>query len=342
MPEPLTHDAHPKLSPPVRTPFTIVVGAALCVSSAAGACADDIGTSVTNAPDRTAHASAAPTREPVPATCPTTAPPGMNRTATSTWVLCTNAVAQAANPTAAGALTYGFGQLGAAYTYVYTERNNTSPPRFDCSSFVGRAYTAAGATITTPTRTRPVPFYPLFGWTGAYMPAAYTGTELARITKTQLRPGDIIIQFNGTDPSTSAGAAGHATLWLGNNTVLQSSTRGVNAATYTTNNFTTEWYFRYGPTTAPATPTRKPVFRSSDAKYGTRSTSTRHLQQQLRTTGTATQANQARRIDGRYERTTRASVKTVQKRLGYHGKDADGILGKQSARWLGLTWKKTR
>ena len=51
------------------------------------------------------------------------------------------------------------------------------------------------------------PFFPYFSFTGAYVPSTspiskwgggYDGTNLVRVEKKDLRPGDLIIQFRGT------------------------------------------------------------------------------------------------------------------------------------------------
>ncbi len=183
--------------------------------------------------------------EVAPSQCPSWAPAGSLRAGGSVYSLCTQAAAGATSREAAGAIRYAFRYLGAAYSQL--RRDSVNPPVFDCSSMVGRAYRSAGARIINSRTGSSSSFYPLFGWTGAYVPSAYAGTNLVRVTRSELRPGDIIIQFNGRDPSQSAGNAGHAQLNLGNGRVIQSgggSPSNVNVAWFGNYSFSNSWYFR--------------------------------------------------------------------------------------------------
>ena len=297
--------------------------------------------------------------EPVPAGCPSSAPAGMVRVPGDVGQLCRTAVAGATSPQAAGAIRYAFAHLGAAYSQF--NRDSVSPPVYDCSSLVGRAFRAAGARITRGSSSWN--FYPYFGWTGAYVPGNYSGTNLVRVTKATLRPGDIIIQFNGPDPSQSAGNAGHAQIYLGGGYIIQSSGRlNVNYAGKWS--FGNEWYFRYlpsgqevtptpTPTPSPTpTPTPKPVvpitlpgsapvFYASHARVGIRNAAdVRSMQRALIAKKYATPALRWAGATGNYLTQTKLSVATLQRRLGYRGADADGIIGPYSARALGLRWVK--
>ena len=190
-----------------------------------------------------------------PPNCVGTAPTGTVPTGTNVSSLCQRSATAAANPFAAAALRFGFSKLGTPYSQDYVLRGTS---HFDCSSFVGRAYNAAGGQVRR-TDGRQVDFWPYFGWTGAYVAGGtnygYRDTNVERLSsKSQLRPGDIIIQFNGTDPSKSMGNAGHALLYLADGLVLHSggapdgsSRVGVSAHR---NSFSTEWYFRYQPVSA--------------------------------------------------------------------------------------------
>lgn len=158
--------------------------------------------------------------------------------------LCRQAVAGAPTPQAAGAIRYAFARLGAPYSSA--NRNSVKPFLYDCSSYVGRAYNAGGAKIFNTKYRTTTRFYATFGYTGAYIPANYNYTNLIRVPANKLRPGDIIIQFNGKVPI--GGPVEHAQMYIGNNNVIQEHGPAVVSRRYkwTVN----EWYFRY---TAPKT-----------------------------------------------------------------------------------------
>lgn len=191
--------------------------------------------------------------EPVPADCPrTTNPRWLATNDTDVYRLCRDALRMATTQEAERAILYAFSKLGTPYSQDYVRRTTD---RFDCSSFVGRAYTAADARVRKANGTW-VDFFPYFGWTGAYVPTAYwsngvrygySGTNVYRVwNRKDLKAGDIIIQFNGSDPGNSAGNAGHAQIYLGGNKVIQSGgdVGNVNVA-YEGNYLANEWYFRY-------------------------------------------------------------------------------------------------
>lgn len=176
-----------------------------------------------------------------PADCPATVPVGSIKVEKDAKTLCSEAVSGAVTPEAAKAIKYAFANLGASYDQG--NRLSINPPVFDCSSFVGRAYESAGANIVKNGAV--TPWLNVFGFTGAYMPGAYEGTNLQRVNSlAELRPGDIIIQFNGSDPAGSQGNAGHAQMYLGNNTVIQSTSPASDVAPHS-NIFSNEWYFRW-------------------------------------------------------------------------------------------------
>ena len=174
---------------------------------------------------------------------------------------CDQAVAQATSYESAAAIRYGFTKLGTPYSQDPTLRATS---HFDCSSFVGRAMTAGGGAVRRYNG-QLVDFFPYFGWTGAYVPIGtyssgyrygYEGTNVARVGS--LQAGDVIIQFNGSDPANSAGNAGHALIYLGNGRVIQAGrapdgSSKVSVVNYTSNGFSNQWYFRYNSLTVPKT-----------------------------------------------------------------------------------------
>lgn len=191
--------------------------------------------------------------EPVPSECPrSTDPRWIGTNDTDVYRLCTDALRLATTTQAQRAILYAFSKLGTPYSQDINKRRTT---HFDCSSFVGRAYTAADAWVRKANGVW-VDFFPYFGWTGAYVPVAYwdawsrygyEDTNVYRVwNRKDLKAGDIIIQFNGSNPGNSAGNAGHAQIFLGGNKVIQSGGNigNVNVA-YEGNYLSNEWYFRY-------------------------------------------------------------------------------------------------
>ena len=189
--------------------------------------------------------------ESAPASCPSWAPAGTFPAGTNVKSLCERAVSRAPSREAAAAIRYMFSMLGSAYNQ--SNRYSTNPPVFDCSSFVSRAYTAAGARITNGSSQWT--WISRFGWTGAYMPSAYEGTNLTRMAFrpgdiSGLVPGDVLIQFSGSNPAGSVGNNGHAQVYIGDGMVIQSGGNHprslVNVTAYTKPGyFNNEWYFRY-------------------------------------------------------------------------------------------------
>lgn len=94
-------------------------------------------------------------------------------------------------------------------------------------------------------------------------------------------------------------------------------------------------------TIAPAT-TRRPKFNPSHARYGkTGSKSVKRMQRQLIAKKTATKGLRRAGATGSYLGQTKKSVRKWQRRLGFRGPQADGIIGRKSATALGLRWKVT-
>lgn len=206
-----------------------------------------------------ALAGSAPSSSPTPAAstnppAPVSAAPGTTVVSgdktvaacpqTTLKTICEDAVAKAPTATAKRAILYAFANIGAPYSQA--NRLATKPNIFDCSSFVARAYDSAGAKIRKNGTVGN--WLGTFGFTGMYTPGAYGGTNVTRVNSlAEMKPGDVIIQFNGADPSLSQGNNGHAQMYLGNNMVIQSGGGGdstVNVAKHV-NSFSNEWYFHY-------------------------------------------------------------------------------------------------
>lgn len=200
-----------------------------------------------NAPDPTGGVRPFAT-EWVPPTCPEHAPAGsMFVSHISARDLCERAESTAPTPQAAAAIRYAFAHLDSPYSGG--RRYSTDPPMFDCSSLISRAFDAAGALISKNGQWRTWGIGGIFSYTGAYVPWNYQGTNLTRVASyEQLLPGDVIIEFNGGDPSGSVGDGGHAQIYLGDGLVIQSGgphpDDHVNVAA-DVNKHGNAWYFRY-------------------------------------------------------------------------------------------------
>lgn len=84
---------------------------------------------------------------------------------------------------------------------------------------------------------------------------------------------------------------------------------------------------------------KKPGFRSNHARVGvTRSGSVRNLQRALIKKRYATKTLRRVGATGNYLKATRQSVRKAQRKMGYRGSAADGVVGKASATKLGLRW----
>ncbi len=186
--------------------------------------------------------------------------------------VCAQATAAAPTTEARRALMYAFKYQGAAYSQW--NRDSLNPPMFDCSSMIGRAYRAAGAKIKRYASGEVMNFYPYFGWTGAYTTDAYQGTNLMRLAAdAPMVAGDIIIQFNGSNPANSAGNAGHAQMYLGtiggSRLVIHSSGGGLKVVKYGNGWFSNEWHFRYKSLTTPLTAADRVDSQVTPWKYET-------------------------------------------------------------------------
>jgi hypothetical protein len=154
--------------------------------------------------------------EPVPADCPrTTDPRWLATNDTDVYRLCRDALRLATTTQAQRAILYAFSKLGTPYSQDINKRRTT---HFDCSSFVGRAYTAADARVRKANGWW-VDFFPYFGWTGAYVPIAYwdawsrygyEGTNVYRVASVNnFRTGETIPNF----AATRADANGNICIW---------------------------------------------------------------------------------------------------------------------------------
>ena len=120
--------------------------------------------------------------------CPTTAVPGTLRDGSELVgivKLCRTAVAQAATPQAALAITWAFQHLGAVYACGGAGR--MLPWRADCSSYVSRAY-HEGAGLGTAGDTWAPSTRDMIPWDGAKLDPHYV-----YVPPTALRPGDLVL-----------------------------------------------------------------------------------------------------------------------------------------------------
>lgn len=84
---------------------------------------------------------------------------------------------------------------------------------------------------------------------------------------------------------------------------------------------------------------RAPKFVSTDARFGIKnSKSVKRMQRKLIAKGTATKGLRQSGATGSYYKQTKKSVRKWQRKLGYSGAVADGIIGQASATALGLRW----
>ena len=115
--------------------------------------------------------------------CPTTSPAGTIRDSATRYTIgqiCADSVAQARSPEAARAIKFALRNLGAPYS----QPNRMGSFSFDCSSFVMRAYAAAGANVIS----------------GGWAPNTYAieGVPWATHIKfADRRPGDLVYPFAG-------------------------------------------------------------------------------------------------------------------------------------------------
>ena len=142
--------------------------------------------------------------------CPTSAPPGTLRGGESNVAqLCADSVAQARSPEAAAAIKYALNNLGVPYSQA--QRNEVG--YYDCSSFVSRAYEAAGVNIAPAGVNAPTTY------TIANAPWAIHESFAAA------KPGDLV------EPDS-----GHVVMLLANGYLAQASMPG------DVTNVTTVWW----------------------------------------------------------------------------------------------------
>ena len=134
--------------------------------------------------------------------CPQEAP--LNTTPVDVHVLCKRAVKEAATPQAASALKWALTRLGAPYACGGIGRMD--PFRFDCSSYVSRAY-ADGAGLNTAGDTWAPSTRDMVPWDGVNLDKHY-----APIDVKHLRPGDLVLY--DTCPSNTCGYK-HVAMYLG-------------------------------------------------------------------------------------------------------------------------------
>lgn len=134
--------------------------------------------------------------------CPQAAP--LDTTPVDVHVLCKRAVKDAATPQAASALKWALARLGAPYACGGIGRMD--PFRFDCSSYVSRAY-ADGAGLNTAGDTWAPSTRDMVPWDGVNLDKHY-----APINAKQLRPGDLVLY--DTCPSNTCGYK-HVVMYLG-------------------------------------------------------------------------------------------------------------------------------
>lgn len=150
-----------------------------------------------------------------PEGCPEEAPEGTVRVAHSVYDLCKESVEQAATPSAALAIIEAFRGLGAPYACGGAGRLEEF--RYDCSSFVSRAYwKGAGLAVANenyaPSTRSMMPWdgYGLSSW------FSYVSAE-------NTRPGDLVLQRSCTEePCTSQ----HVVMYLARGTQIHTNRCG--------------------------------------------------------------------------------------------------------------------
>jgi cell wall-associated NlpC family hydrolase len=145
-------------------------------------------------------------------TCPTAAPAGTLRggsDAIGVAALCKQAVSAAATPQAALAIIQGFRQLGAPYACGGVGRMDAY--RFDCSSFVSRAY-YLGAGLETAGSNWAPSTQDMVPWGGA---ALASWAKL--VAPAAVRPGDLVLY------DTGGATYRHVVMYLGNGLMMHTS-----------------------------------------------------------------------------------------------------------------------
>jgi cell wall-associated NlpC family hydrolase len=145
--------------------------------------------------------------------CPIAVPPNTMRggsAAIGVTELCARSVAQAPTPTAAKAIIYAFANLGVPYS----RPNRMTAGNFDCSSYVSKAYEAAGVNAIsggwapTTRELAPYPGYSSVPW-------------LTTVAWENRRPGDLVI----TPPSRDDGG-GHVMMILADGYMIHTARTG--------------------------------------------------------------------------------------------------------------------
>jgi len=124
--------------------------------------------------------------------CPQTAPDGTLRSGAEEIGLvdlCQRSVASAATPQAALAIIYALSNLGAPY--ACGGQGRLEPARFDCSSFVARAY-AEGAGINVANPDWSPSTRDMLPWDGTPLDRHYALVDAA-----DLAPGDLVLYDTG-------------------------------------------------------------------------------------------------------------------------------------------------
>jgi cell wall-associated NlpC family hydrolase len=119
--------------------------------------------------------------------------------------LCENAVKQAPTPQAAVAIKWALIRLGAPYACEGIGR--LQPWRYDCSSYVSRAY-SEGAGLGTAGKTWAPSTRNMVPWDGVPLDQHY-----APIPPTELKPGDLVLY--DTCPAGETCAYRHVVMYLG-------------------------------------------------------------------------------------------------------------------------------
>lgn len=120
-------------------------------------------------------------------------------------VLCRRAVKAASSPAAAKAIMWALVRLGAPYACEGVGR--LDPWRFDCSSYVARAY-AEGAGLDTAGEGWAPSTRTMVPWDGAALDPHY-----ARLAPDRIRPGDLV--FYDTCPAGEECPYRHVAMYLG-------------------------------------------------------------------------------------------------------------------------------
>lgn len=137
--------------------------------------------------------------------CPTSVLDGTVPAGVDVNALCRRAVKGASTPQAAFALKWALVRLGAPYACDGVGR--LAPWRYDCSSYVSRAY-AEGAGLATATASWAPSTRAMLPWDGADLDPHY-----ARIDPDRIRPGDLVLY--DTCPPGEVCPYRHVVMYLG-------------------------------------------------------------------------------------------------------------------------------